>query len=77
MKQWSDSVKALQMNTIVDLDGLVAIREGQIDNLKTQNEFEREKFDLAEQDAKNQRGWKRFWMVATGLTAGFLALALL
>lgn len=77
MKQWSDSVKSMQMNVIVQLDDLIVIKDDQIGNLQQQIVLEQDKFWLAEQEIKHQRGWKRFWIVATGLTAGFLALSLL
>ena len=77
MTQWSDSVKSTQMNVIVQLDDLLVIKEDQIGNLKHQIVLEQDKFGLAGEQIRNERGWKRFWMVATGLTAGFLALSLL
>ena len=77
MKQWSDSIKALQMNTIVQLDDLLIIKEDQIGNLKQQIVLERDKYGLAEGMIKKEKKLKWIFVGTTALMAGFLTLSLL
>ena len=77
MITWSDSVKDMQMNTIVALDGLLIIKEDQIENQKVQLGLERDKFELADGLIKKERKVKWVFVgISVGL-AGLLTLSLL
>ena len=76
MKVWSDSIKAMQMNTIVELDDLLRIKEEQITNKDAQIVLEREKFGLANDQIKKERRLKWVFMGTTVVMAGFLTLSL-
>ena len=77
MKQWSDSVKATQMNVIVQLDDLLTIKEDQIVNLKLQNQMGSEMYDLANREIKREKKVKWVFVGISFGLAGLLTLSLL
>jgi hypothetical protein len=77
MKQWNDSIKALQMNTIVGLDDLLVVKEQQIGNLKQQVALNRDMFELANDQIRKERKLKWIFVGTTAVMAGFLTLSLL
>lgn len=77
MVAWSDSVKAMQMNTIVQLDDLLLIKEDQISNKNEQIKVHKEMYQLADKHIRKEKGLKWVFVGTTVLMAGFLTLALL
>lgn len=74
--EWCDSVQSAQGSVIIQLDGLLEIKENQISNLKSQIILEQDKFGLADSQIKRERRLKFIFIGTTVLMVGFLTLSL-
>jgi len=77
MMNWCDSVMNTQVRIIASMDGLLIIKEDQIENKAGQIQLQNEKYELAEGVIKKEIRLKWIFVGTTIIMAIFLTLSLL